>query len=180
MLLPSSGAVVVTQCGRRYTNEAISGIEIIKCSANETASEQKICDARNVELKCLLRYQMLSGISKVIWNAVPVMVALSTFVTYTLQGNDLDAATAFTALGLFNVLRFPMSTLPATVISTSVPVSCVFLYVCVSLSVCICLFVVSSSVCRLCVVRFVFLFVSMSVSLCIYLCVSVSVSVSIF
>lgn len=41
-----------------------------------------------------------------------VQVTLATFTTYTLTGHVLDAGTAFTALSLFNILRFPINMLP--------------------------------------------------------------------
>ena len=42
-----------------------------------------------------------------------MLVALGTFACYTLlQGKQLDAATAFTALSLFNILSFPLGAMP--------------------------------------------------------------------
>ncbi len=46
------------------------------------------------------------------WTAVPLLVALATFATYTLLGNSLDVANALTALALFEILRFPLFMLP--------------------------------------------------------------------
>jgi len=42
-------------------------------------------------------------------------MTLATFATYTLTGGILDAGTAFTALSLFNILRFPMNMLPTMI-----------------------------------------------------------------
>lgn len=47
-----------------------------------------------------------------LWGGSPMLVALITFLVYTWTGNELRASTAFTALALFNVMRFPLNTLP--------------------------------------------------------------------
>ncbi len=44
--------------------------------------------------------------------AVPTIVPVATFAAYLLVGHTLSAAEAFTALALFNVLRFPLFMLP--------------------------------------------------------------------
>ena len=43
---------------------------------------------------------------------VPLMVSAGTFTCYVMLGNTLTAATAFTAISLFNILRFPLAMLP--------------------------------------------------------------------
>lgn len=40
------------------------------------------------------------------------MVSAGTFTCYVMLGNTLTAATAFTAISLFNILRFPLAMLP--------------------------------------------------------------------
>ena len=45
--------------------------------------------------------------------AVPTIVPVVTFAAYLFFGHTLSAAEAFTALALFNVLRFPLFMLPA-------------------------------------------------------------------
>lgn len=39
-------------------------------------------------------------------------LAVLSFITYSLAGNELDAATIFSALSLFNVIRQPLVMLP--------------------------------------------------------------------
>ena len=45
-------------------------------------------------------------------SAIPTIVPVVTFSAYLLLGNSLSSAKAFTALALFNVLRFPVFLLP--------------------------------------------------------------------
>ena len=47
-----------------------------------------------------------------LYSSTPLLVALATFTAYTLSGNQLDVASALTALSLFDVLRFPLFMLP--------------------------------------------------------------------
>lgn len=49
--------------------------------------------------------------------ATPVIVTLGTFGSYVWFGNDLDPQTAFTALTLLNILRFPLVVLPNIITS---------------------------------------------------------------
>jgi len=51
----------------------------------------------------------------VLWSVVPTLVSISTFAVYTLLGNTLTAADAFTSLALFNLLRFPLAMLPSAI-----------------------------------------------------------------
>jgi hypothetical protein len=53
--------------------------------------------------------------SRVLWSVVPTLVSISTFAVYTLMGNTLTAADAFTSLALFNLLRFPLAMLPSAI-----------------------------------------------------------------
>lgn len=45
----------------------------------------------------------------------PTFVALFTFLSFTLAGNELTASIAFTSVALFNVLRFPLNMLPMVI-----------------------------------------------------------------
>jgi len=67
---------------------------------------------RDFELKQLLRYVVGNSVSIMLWGVTPLAVALATFATYVLSGNQLDVASALTALALFDILRFPLFMLP--------------------------------------------------------------------
>ena len=43
---------------------------------------------------------------------MPIAVSLTSFAVYVLMGHELTAATAFTSIALFNVLRFPLAMFP--------------------------------------------------------------------
>jgi hypothetical protein len=70
-------------------------------------------DLRNAELKAQLKYKLINMWIFMSFSLSPTLVALSTFSFYTvIMKKDLDAATAFTALSLFNILTFPLSIMP--------------------------------------------------------------------
>jgi ATP-binding cassette subfamily C (CFTR/MRP) protein 1 len=50
---------------------------------------------------------------------VPVLAAVLSFITYSLSGHELDAATIFSSLQLFNVIRQPLVMLPMALTVTS-------------------------------------------------------------
>jgi len=96
----------------KVTNEVFSGISIIKMYAWEKSYKGKIEDLRKDELHQLRSYLLINCVSRVLWTIVPVLVTLATFATYILLGHNLDAAKAFTAIALFNILRFPLAFFP--------------------------------------------------------------------
>ena len=46
------------------------------------------------------------------FTSVPIFVTLATFIMYSALGNKLTAATAFTSLSLFQIIRFPLLIVP--------------------------------------------------------------------
>lgn len=98
------------------TNETLNGIKLIKLSGWEDEFALRIQHMRDQELAQLKRYAILNQATTILWGAVPLLVALASFATYTtVMDKELTAAKAFTSLALFNVLRFPMSMLPMVI-----------------------------------------------------------------
>ena len=93
-------------------DEVLQGIRIIKYFAWEASFVTKISEIRAREVALLWSNGMWGIASMFLWGGSPMLVALITFLVYTLLGNELKASTAFTALALFNVMRFPLNTLP--------------------------------------------------------------------
>jgi len=93
----------------------IIGIRLIKFFAWEDSFLYKIGVARASELYWLTYSAYLRAGVFFFWLTTPLIVSLVTFAVYVGTGNELDAQTAFTALSLFNILRFPLNILPTTV-----------------------------------------------------------------
>ncbi|CDH48321.1 atp-dependent bile acid permease [Lichtheimia corymbifera JMRC:FSU:9682] len=95
----------------KKVNELLSSIRIIKFFAWEKEFKKRVMDARENELKLLLaRLYMHVHITNT-WFFIPILIMITVFYAYT-RTYDLTAATAFTALALFNILRFALDELP--------------------------------------------------------------------
>ncbi|XP_071604685.1 ATP-binding cassette sub-family C member 2 [Heliangelus exortis] len=98
----------------KIMSEILSGIKILKLFAWEPSFEKQVTEIRERELKDLLNFSYLQSISVFVFTCTPFLVSLASFAVYVLvdENNILDAQKAFTAISLFNVLRFPMAMLP--------------------------------------------------------------------
>jgi len=99
----------------KVENEVLGGMKIIKLYAWEAAFIDKIDDLRNDELKKLWSYKLFGIVTRITWTVVPTLVSICSFAVYTALGNELTASTAFTALALFGILRFPLFMLPTSI-----------------------------------------------------------------
>ena len=70
---------------------------------------------REEELAAIKSNAMIGNIAGVTYNATPVLATLLTFTLYATAGNEMSAATCFTALSLFSILRFPLNAMPNTI-----------------------------------------------------------------
>ncbi|XP_027503762.1 canalicular multispecific organic anion transporter 1 [Corapipo altera] len=98
----------------KIMTEILNGIKILKLFAWEPSFEKRVNDIRGHELKDLLKFSYLQSISVFVFTCAPFLVSLASFAVYVMvdENNILDAQKAFTAISLFNVLRFPMAMLP--------------------------------------------------------------------
>jgi len=93
--------------------ELLKIVKIIKLYAWETTIEDRVKELRNKEMALQLKYKLWNMVVFMSFNLSPTIVSLTTFSFYTMvMGKNLDAATAFTALSLFNIITFPLSFLP--------------------------------------------------------------------
>lgn len=100
------------------TNEALQAFRMVKYHAWEDFFTTRVGDTRAAELRCLLSYQLLAQAAEILWLGLPLMVTLASIGTYALLHGGPPAASAlFTALALFQMLRFPMSMFPTVVTS---------------------------------------------------------------
>ena len=98
----------------KMMNEILAGIRIIKFYAWERPFGKEVGQIRGQELKALtmLAYTSAIGFSLILMSA-PIIQPILVFLTYVaIQDEPLDAATAFTTVALFNIMRFPFAFLP--------------------------------------------------------------------
>uniref|UniRef100_A0A8C4VK38 Uncharacterized protein n=1 Tax=Gopherus evgoodei TaxID=1825980 RepID=A0A8C4VK38_9SAUR len=103
----------------KIMNEILSGIKILKLFAWEPSFERQVGEIRVRELKGLLHFTNLQAFSIFIFSCAPFLVSVASFAVYVMvdEKNVLDAQKAFTSISLFNILRFPMATLPLVISS---------------------------------------------------------------
>ena len=126
-LLPLSGllsAFLVKLQGRLMTakdarvsrtSEALGAIKLLKACGWEQGFGARVTQARADELRVLrsaVAFEMGFG---VLWEAIPLLVAMVAFLAFSARGGVLTAARVFTSLALFDVIRFPLLVLPEIV-----------------------------------------------------------------
>jgi ATP-binding cassette subfamily C (CFTR/MRP) protein 1 len=73
----------------------------------------RIEEARAREVSFLRRFVLTRILVICCWDATPTLISLFTFVTHALiLRRPLSASAGFTALALFDLLRFPLVVLP--------------------------------------------------------------------
>ncbi|RHY79259.1 hypothetical protein DYB30_004041, partial [Aphanomyces astaci] len=97
-------------------NEVFGAMQIIKLNAWEEKFQDKIKTERDSELQSLWRiFTVSSSMTGCLYSA-PVLVSVVSFATYTIvMRQPLNATKVFTVLTLFNLLKFPMLTLPSII-----------------------------------------------------------------
>ncbi|WWC92110.1 uncharacterized protein L201_007064 [Kwoniella dendrophila CBS 6074] len=96
----------------RLLSETITSIRSVKLFSYVNFFSSKVNEMRKNELIYLKK----NGFNRATMNAtmafIPTLAAVLTFVTYGLTGHQLNAATIFSGLQYFNVLKTPISFLP--------------------------------------------------------------------
>ncbi|KNE62477.1 hypothetical protein AMAG_07693 [Allomyces macrogynus ATCC 38327] len=101
----------------KKTQEVLQGIRIIKYFAWERPFAATLTALRDKEMREMRHYWVTMVAVQVMYQIVPTLVSLLTFVTYTkAAGHALDATTVFTCVSLFNALRMPLFDLPDRII----------------------------------------------------------------
>lgn len=98
----------------KMMNEILTGIRIIKFYAWELPFGKEVSRVRKLEMDALtkLAYTVAVGFS-IILLSTPIVQPIIVFVTYVnIQDQPLTAATAFTTVALFNLMRFPFAFMP--------------------------------------------------------------------
>uniref|UniRef100_A0A667Y7B4 ATP-binding cassette, sub-family C (CFTR/MRP), member 2 n=1 Tax=Myripristis murdjan TaxID=586833 RepID=A0A667Y7B4_9TELE len=98
----------------KIMNEILNGIKILKLYAWELSFQKQVGDIREDELKVMRNFAYLTSVSTFIFTCAPALVSLVSFAVFVgvSPDNILNAEKAFTAISLFNILRFPLAMLP--------------------------------------------------------------------
>ncbi|KAG2004853.1 ATP-binding cassette transporter [Coprinopsis cinerea AmutBmut pab1-1] len=104
--------IKITDKRVQLTNEVLQGIRLVKFYGWEGFYIQQIGQYRGQEVKTLRTSALALAALTCIFQFTPVLAAILSFITYSLTGHELDVATIFTALQLFNIIRIPLLVFP--------------------------------------------------------------------
>ncbi|KAJ6631472.1 multidrug resistance-associated ABC transporter [Mycena sp. CBHHK59/15] len=90
-------------------NELISAVKFIKFFAWEQRWIDRALNARNIEIKWMIKARINGVGFYALWITAPIFISVISFFTYVMLGNELTISTAFTAIALFNMIRFVVS-----------------------------------------------------------------------
>ncbi|KAJ0033464.1 hypothetical protein NQD34_000571 [Periophthalmus magnuspinnatus] len=93
----------------KLMTEILFGIRVIKFYHWEPHFTARVFESRAKELSHLKTLKYLDALCVYTWAALPVVISILTFVTYTLLGHDLTAAKVFTTLALVGQLIIPLN-----------------------------------------------------------------------
>jgi len=95
-------------------NEILTGIRIIKFYAWERPFGKEVERVRGKEMDALTKMSYVTTVGfSIILLSTPIVQPIFVFMTYVkIQSEPLTAATAFTTVALFNLMRFPFAFLP--------------------------------------------------------------------
>ncbi|KAJ7917702.1 hypothetical protein B0H13DRAFT_1994625 [Mycena leptocephala] len=97
-------------------NELIGAVKFIKFFAWEERWIKRALDAREVEMKWMIKSRLNSLMFYLIWVLAPILLSTISFMTYVMLGNELTIGTAFTAIALFGMIRSPLNVIPSWVV----------------------------------------------------------------
>lgn len=98
----------------KMMNEILTGIRIIKFYAWEKPFGKEVGRLRGKEVEALTQLAYVTAVGfSIILLSTPIIQPIIVFVTYVkIQDEPLSAATAFTTVALFNIMRFPFAFMP--------------------------------------------------------------------
>lgn len=92
----------------KRTSESISNMKLLKLQGWEQQFADQISEYRRDELKRHADKGVVRALNQAISNSVPALVLVMTLTAYVKTGQPIVASTIFTAISLFNQLRFPL------------------------------------------------------------------------
>ncbi|MDH5232416.1 MAG: ATP-binding cassette domain-containing protein [Gammaproteobacteria bacterium] len=89
-------------------SELLSKIKLIRATGYSSRFSEKITDSRNKEAEKLYRCNLAYVFIQLTLLSMPLLMSMTTFSIYILNGNTLTTAQAFSVIALFSMLRNPM------------------------------------------------------------------------
>ncbi|KAL1762723.1 hypothetical protein FB107DRAFT_198344 [Schizophyllum commune] len=93
-------------------NEVVTAIKFIKFFAWESRWIERTLDARENEMKWMIKARLNTVLFYTLWSLTPILISATSFCVFVATGHQLTIATAFTAIALFTMLRWPLNNIP--------------------------------------------------------------------
>ena len=128
------GAVCYLSRLSRFDSDHRIKIKFVKFFAWEDRWIDRVSDARATEIKWMIKARLNSVLFQLLWSCAPVLVSITSFLVFVLQGNELTVSIAFTvrlfsmfvpiaqtdrmrqAIALFNMVRLPLNIIPTWIV----------------------------------------------------------------
>jgi hypothetical protein len=78
------------------TDRRLIKIKFIKFFAWENRWIDRVSDARAIEMTWMIKARLNSILFQLLWSFAPVLVSITSFTVFVLQGNELTVSIAFT------------------------------------------------------------------------------------
>ncbi|KAI0085949.1 multidrug resistance-associated ABC transporter [Irpex rosettiformis] len=104
--------VDITDQRVRLITEVLQAIRLLKYYVWETIYAYRIESLRERELDTIRRVAFARAALVAVVSMIPILAAILSFVTYALSGRQLDVATIFSSLQLFNIIKQPLDLFP--------------------------------------------------------------------
>ncbi len=92
----------------KRTTESVSNMQLLKLMSWENIFARDIQSQRDEELRRHTKRGAVRALSQAISNTAPAISLVATLTAYAKTGKPIVASTIFTAISLFNQLRFPL------------------------------------------------------------------------
>jgi len=96
----------------KLMNEVLQAMKTVKLMVWEAHLHGQLNQARHLEVTALFYNIIARSMMQFITWCLPMLVSLGTFSVLSLTTDDMTTLVCFTAIALFNVIRFPMLRLP--------------------------------------------------------------------
>ncbi|KAL7551490.1 hypothetical protein ACHAWF_014673 [Thalassiosira exigua] len=92
----------------RKTTESVANMSLLKLQSWEGIFAREVESHREEELRKHAKRGAIRALNQAVSNAVPTITLVATLYAYAKTGRPIVASTIFTAISLFNQLRFPL------------------------------------------------------------------------
>ena len=112
-------SMIWTDKRAKILQEILGGMRIVKFMAWEVPFLERLSAVRGLELRYIRKLLTIRSGMMAFAMSLPVLAAILSFVTYSLTEHSLQAATIFTVITLFQLMRMPLMIWPMTLSATA-------------------------------------------------------------